>query len=178
MLHFLYLLIAFSSAALTTLVLLPWVLKHAYNRGLYALRATSSENKDKVLSLGGSVLVPSILIGMTLSMVLMNEGEDLDQSIKTRTMLLGCGVMVVYLIGLLDDLFGLSASLRFVIQILAALSLPLCDLYLSNLHGFMWVEAIPGYVGVVLTVFFVVVMVNAINIILKIVAIPLLRKSP
>lgn len=163
MLHFLYLLIAFSSAALTTLVLLPWVLKHAYNRGLYALRATSSENKDKVLSLGGSVLVPSILIGMTLSMVLMNEGEDLDQSIKTRTMLLGCGVMVVYLIGLLDDLFGLSASLRFVIQILAALSLPLCDLYLSNLHGFMWVEAIPGYVGVVLTVFFVVVMVNAIN---------------
>ena len=69
MLHFLYLLIAFSSAALTTLVLLPWVLKHAYNRGLYALRATSSENKDKVLGLGGSVLEGGDLIRRILWMV-------------------------------------------------------------------------------------------------------------
>ena len=165
MTHFLYLLIACSSAALTTLVLLPWVLKHAYNRGLYALRATSTVNKNKVLSLGGAVLAPSVLIGTTLSVVLMSEGEDLNQSIKTTTMLLGCGVMMIYLIGLLDDLFGLSARFRFVIQILASVSLPLCDLYLNNLHGFMWMEAIPEYVGIVLTILFVVVMVNAINMI-------------
>ena len=165
MIHFPYILISFSSAVFTAFILLPWVLKHAYDKGFYALRAPSSDNGVKVLSIGGAVLAPSVLIGMTLSMVLMSEGEDLNQSIKTTTMLLGCGVMMVYLIGLLNDLFGLSARFRFVIQLLASASLPLCELYLDNLHGFMCFETIPWYVGMLLTMLFVVVVVNAINMI-------------
>ena len=165
MIHFPYILISFFSAAFTAFILLPWVLKHAYDKGLYALRAPSLGNGTKVLSIGGAVLAPSVLIGMTLSMVLMSEGEDLNQSIKTTTMLLGCGVMMVYLTGLLNDLFGLSAKFRFVIQLLASASLPLCELYLDNLHGFMWLEAIPWYAGMLQTVLFVAVVVNAINMI-------------
>lgn len=165
MIHFPYILISFFSAAFTAFILLPWVLRHAYDKGLYALRAPSLDNGTKVLSIGGAVLAPSVLIGMTLSMVLMSEGEDLNQSIKTTTMLLGCGVMMVYLTGLLNDLFGLSAKLRFVIQLLASASLPLCELYLDNLHGFMWLEAVPWYAGMLLTVLFVAVVVNAINMI-------------
>lgn len=165
MIHFPYILISFFSAAFTAFILLPWVLRHAYDKGLYALRAPSLGNGTKVLSIGGAVLAPSVLIGMTLSMVLMSEGEDLNQSIKTTTMLLGCGVMMVYLTGLLNDLFGLSAKFRFVIQLLASASLPLCELYLDNLHGFMWLEAIPWYAGMLLTVLFVAVVVNAINMI-------------
>lgn len=165
MIHFPYILISFFSAAFTVFILLPWVLRHAYDKGLYALRAPSLGNEAKVMSIGGAVLAPSVLIGMTLSMVLMSEGEDLNQSIKTTTMLLGCGVMMVYLTGLLNDLFGLSAKFRFVIQLLASASLPLCELYLDNLHGFMWFEAIPWYAGMLLTVLFVAVVVNSVNMI-------------
>ena len=165
MIHFPYILISFFSAAFTEFILLPWVLRHAYDKGLYALRAPSLGNEAKVMSIGGAVLAPSVLIGMTLSMVLMSEGEDLNQSIKTTTMLLGCGVMMVYLTGLLNDLFGLSAKFRFVIQLLASASLPLCELYLDNLHGFMWFETIPWYAGMLLTVLFVAVVVNSVNMI-------------
>lgn len=163
--NFLYILIAFVSSALTAFILLPWVLRHAYAKGLCELRSGADGSKKRVLRLGGAVLAPSVLIGMTLSIVIMNEGEDLNQSIKTTTMLLGCGVMMVYLIGLLDDIFGLSAKLRFLIQLLAASSLPLCDLYLNNLHGFAGIGAMPWYLGMLLTVLFVVITINAVNMI-------------
>ena len=163
MLNFLCLLIAFSSSVLVAQILLPWVLKHAYNRGLNALKNDNGTNSHRVLGLGGTVLVPSILIGTTCSMLLMSEEGNIGSSIKITTMFLGCGVMIVYLIGLLKDLLGLSARLRFIIQILASASLPLCDLYINNLHGLLSINILPWYVGVVLTILFVVVTINAIN---------------
>lgn len=165
MLDFIYLLISFSSAALTAALLLPWILKHSYAQGVGKLRKEHYRKSFGIPRFGGTVVAPSVLMGVCLSVVLMNKGEGLDQSIKTSTMLLACGVMMIYLIGLLDDLFSLSPKLRFFIQLLTACTLPLCDLYLYNLHGLWAIEAIPLYVGVVLTVIFVVLVINAINMI-------------
>ena len=92
-----YLLVAFVASALSALVFLPWILRHAYSRGLYTLRGDERGDR-KPLRLGGAIFAPSTLIGLTLSMVLMNEGEDLNQSMKASSMLLGCGVMMIYII--------------------------------------------------------------------------------
>lgn len=165
MLDLIYLLIAFVSSSVTAFILLPWVLKHSYSRGLNTQKVQSKEGSKRILRLGGTIFAPSILIGLTLSIVLMNEGKDLNQSIKTSTMLLGCGFMMIYLIGLLDDIFGLSARLKLVIQVLASFSFPLCNLYFSNLQGFLGIEACTWYIGVFLTVLFVVFVVNAVNMI-------------
>lgn len=162
---FIYILIAFFTAALTSALLLPWILKHSYAQGLYKLRNEHSRKSNGVPRFAGTVLAPSVLMGASLAVVLMNEGEGLDQSIKTSTMLLACGVMMIYLIGLLDDLFALSAKLRFFIQLLSACTLPLCDLFLHNLHGLWGIESIPVYAGVILTVVGVVLVVNAVNMI-------------
>lgn len=163
--NFIYVLAAFCSAVVTALLLLPWVLKHAYAGNLYSLRKGSGKSHRGVLRLGGAVLTPSVLIGMTVALVLRNEGEGLDSSFKYTTLLLGCGVMLVYLVGLLDDLFGLSARLRFCIQLLAASALPLSDVYINSLYGLMWVHALPVYAGMLLTVIFVVAVINAVNMI-------------
>lgn len=163
--NFIYFLIAFFSAAIMAVILLPRVLRYAYNQGLYELRTGRNGRKSKVLRLGGAVLVPSVVIGVTLSIVLMNEVEGLDQSIKATTMLLGCGVMLIYLVGLLDDLFGLSAGLKFIVQILAVATLPLCNIYIDNLYGFCGVGLLPLYAGVAVTMVFAVITVNAVNMI-------------
>ena len=159
-----YLLVAFVASALSALVFLPWILRHAYSRGLYTLRGDERGDR-KPLRLGGAIFAPSTLIGLTLSMVLMNEGEDLNQSMKTSSMLLGCGVMMIYIIGLLDDLFGLSVKIRFFIQIIAACSLPLCGLYFTDLHGLFGIDVISVEIGVLMTVLFTVCTINAVNMI-------------
>ena len=92
-----YLLVAFVASALSAFVFLPWILRHAYNRGLYTLRGEEKGDR-KPLRLGGAIFAPSTLIGLTLSMVLMSEGENLNLSMKASSILLGCGVMIIYII--------------------------------------------------------------------------------
>lgn len=162
---FIYVLVAFFSAVITALLLLPWVLKRAYDRDMYNLRKRAGNYSSGVLRLGGTILTPSVIIGVTIAMVLMNEGEGPDTRFKYTTLLLGCGVMLVYLVGLLDDLFGLSARLRFCVQILAALALPLSDVYFNSLHGLLGVQTLPVCAGMLMTVIFVVAVINAVNMI-------------
>ena len=163
--NFIYVLVAFFLAVITALLILPWVLRRAYDRDMYNLRNRDGNSHSGILRLGGTILTPSVIIGITIAMVLRNEGEGLDTSFKYTTLLLGCGVMLVYLIGLLDDLFGLSAGFRFCVQILAAVALPLSDVYFNNLHGLLGVQTLPMYAGMLLTVFFVVAVINAVNMI-------------
>lgn len=163
--NFIYVLAAFFSAVITALLLLPWVLKRAYARDMYNLRSRAGETHRSVLRLGGTILTPSVLIGMTLAMVLRSGNEGLDAGFKYTTLLLGCGVMLVYLVGLLDDIFGLSARLRFCVQLMAAASLPLSDVYFHGLHGLMGIGTMPACAGMLLTVLFVVAVINAVNMI-------------
>lgn len=163
--NFIYVLVAFCSAVVTALLILPWVLRRAYDRDMYNLRKRTDNTGSGILRLGGAILTPSVLIGMTLALVLMDEDEGMSPSFKYTTFLLGCGVMLVYLVGLLDDLFSLSARLRFGVQLLAAVALPLSDVYFNSLYGLLGVQALPVYAGMLLTVLFVVAVINAVNMI-------------
>ena len=74
-------------------------------------------------------------------------------------------LIVIYAIGFIDDLIGLDAKLKFVIQIAAACVLPVCGLYINNFYGLFGIEEIPFWVGAPLTVFVFVFIDNAMNLI-------------
>lgn len=160
---FFYIFIAFACSALMAIILYSWILKHIYEKDINVLGMSLEERKSKHIPLGGMVLVPCVIVGVCLSMVLMSEKENLAHSIKTSTLLLGCGVISVYLIGLLKDLYGLPVRVRLLIQILAALTLPLCGLVLSDLCGFMGIGLMPLGLSYPLTVLIIVAVVNAVN---------------
>lgn len=160
---FFYIFIAFACSALMAIILYSWILKHIYEKDINVLGMSLEERKSKHIPLGGMVLVPCVIVGVCLSMVLMSEKENLAHSIKTSTLLLGCGVISVYLIGLLKDLYGLPVRVRLLIQILAALTLPLCGLVLSDLSGFMGIGVMPLGLSYPLTVLIIVAVVNAVN---------------
>ena len=139
---FFYILIAFACSSLMAGLLYSWILKHGYNEDVNVFGLSSEgRSQQKGISLGGMILVPCVIVGVCLSMVLMSEVENVVHSIKTSTLLLGCGVMSVYLIGLLNDFYGLSVKVRLLIQILASLTLPLCGLVLADLFGFIGIGA-------------------------------------
>ena len=72
---------------------------------------------------------------------------------------------MIYVVGIIDDVVGLGAKTKFAVQIVAATLLPISGLYINNLYGFCGITEIPFWVGAPLTVFVIVFIDNAINLI-------------
>jgi UDP-GlcNAc:undecaprenyl-phosphate GlcNAc-1-phosphate transferase len=74
--------------------------------------------------------------------------------------------LVIFLVGLKDDIVGLSPSLKFVGQFLCALIITVIgDLRFSNLDGILGIYQIAYIPSVVLSVLFIVGIVNSFNLI-------------
>ena len=79
--------------------------------------------------------------------------------------LMGAG-LVLFMIGLKDDIIGLGPGIKFVAQFASAgIVAMIANLRIENLHGIFGFYDIPYYASVILTVFFIVGLVNAFNLI-------------
>ena len=109
--------------------------------------------------------MPCAMMGIAISMIIMMvTGMELPE-FTISTFLIVTGIFLIYLTGLLDDILGLPARLKFIIQFVASLFLPLCNLYFNNLYGFLGLYEIPMWVGYPLTIFICLLVVNSINLI-------------
>jgi len=80
-------------------------------------------------------------------------------------LLLACGMTLLYLTGIADDLVGVRYRQKFIIQIFCASLFPLCGLWLNNLYGLFGIHEISPFFGIPFTIFTVVFITNAINLI-------------
>ena len=76
-----------------------------------------------------------------------------------------CTLIILYLIGVIDDLVGVSYLTKFIVQILCSMMLIAGGIWISDLHGFLGFHTLPAGVGYFLTIKFVVFILNAINLI-------------
>jgi UDP-N-acetylmuramyl pentapeptide phosphotransferase/UDP-N-acetylglucosamine-1-phosphate transferase len=91
------------------------------------------------------------------------ESDTLPVNIWSAVFLMG--LVVIYVVGIVDDLVGLKATSKFLVQIATACLLPFVGLYINNLYGLFGIYEIPYWIGVPLTVFLIVFIDNAINLI-------------
>jgi UDP-N-acetylmuramyl pentapeptide phosphotransferase/UDP-N-acetylglucosamine-1-phosphate transferase len=91
------------------------------------------------------------------------EANTLPVNVWSAVFLMG--LLLIYGIGIIDDLVGLKATTKFVVQIATSCLLPLAGLYVNNLYGLFGIHEIPYWLGVPLTVFIIVFIDNAINLI-------------
>ncbi len=76
-----------------------------------------------------------------------------------------CGIIVLFLLGLKDDLVGVRYSHKFLIQALAALFFVFSGHLVDNLYGLFGIHALPPAVSIPFTMLLVVYIINAINLI-------------
>jgi UDP-N-acetylmuramyl pentapeptide phosphotransferase/UDP-N-acetylglucosamine-1-phosphate transferase len=57
------------------------------------------------------------------------------------------GLTTMYLLGVMDDLIGVSLSWKLIIEFLAALLIPLSGLWLDQLHGLLGIYELPYFLG-------------------------------
>ena len=74
-----------------------------------------------------------------------------------------CACVLLYLIGIADDVVGVSWRIKFVFQIMAAGLVTLSGTWVNNLYGICGIWEISAWVGVPLTIFLIVFVINAVN---------------
>ena len=156
---------SFLSAAVVTIIGLPFIIKACRFFKYYDLPDERKVHRKPVPRLGGLIFMPAAVAGLLVAswtQVLMG-GEEFVFGVSTIAMTFGG--LLIYLIGIIDDRYGMKATQKFVIQTVAALILPLCNLVITDLNGIFGLHQIPFWIGYVLTVIAILTIVNAINLI-------------
>ena len=160
-----FLISGFLVSLLLTFVGMPVLLRLCQQRGIYDIPNERKIHHNKIPRMGGVFFAPAMIVGVAVSFLLMLAvGEQLPQ-FGLPTFFISAGLFLIYIIGLFDDMLGLSAKVKFLVQIVTSLFFPLCGVCINNLYGLFGVYELPLWAGYLLTVFISVVIINAINLI-------------
>ncbi|MBA2669150.1 MAG: undecaprenyl/decaprenyl-phosphate alpha-N-acetylglucosaminyl 1-phosphate transferase, partial [Gemmatimonadetes bacterium] len=115
-------LLAFITAALTSLVVTPYVVRYAVARGFYDAPSGGRRIHDRPIPRIGGVAVAIALLAGLVAAILMGGGEGAVLG-RQHGFLVGLfiGGGLLFAVGLVDDLRGMSAFGKLAFQCLAAL---------------------------------------------------------
>lgn len=162
---YLSLFVAFLAAALLSAIGLPLIIKACNRFGYYDQPDARKVHRKPVPRLGGLVFLPAAVAGLVASSGVQSFMANEGFTFGVSTLAMSIGALSIYVVGVIDDRFGMKASHKFLIQIVAALILPLCNLTVTDLNGIFGLHQIPLWIGYALTVLLILIVVNAINLI-------------
>ncbi len=167
---FLFLLFGFLFAVSLGMVIIPRILVISHKKRLYDVPDARKVHTMPVPRLGGLSFFPVILMSMFLVIGFRLYFWDVNVSGLSFNMLyeylfLFVGMTLLYLVGVCDDLVGVGYRYKFAVQIAAAFLLVLSGNWFDSFGGLFGIYSVPVWVGVPFTVFIVVYITNAINLI-------------
>ena len=162
--------VPFLLSAILGWMFIPRVLILSHRKRLFDIPDERKMHNQPIPRLGGITFLPILLMCVCIvlgSWVLLeypvfNTGL---QIVLVRFLLLFVGMMMLYLVGVVDDLIGVSYQAKFMVQIVCATFFPISGLWIHNLSGFFWCYDLSAWVGIPVTVIAVVYITNAINLI-------------
>lgn len=165
-----FIFLSFIVSIILSLLIIPRILVVAFRKRLFDIPNDRKIHKGMVPRLGGISFVPTILFSLAFTTALRymygcEVCPEILHVIVPEFYLVICGLTLLYLAGIKDDLVGLRYRTKFVIQIIAASFLPLSGLWVNNLYGLFGIHQLPLVFGIPFTIFLVVFITNAINLI-------------
>ena len=160
----------FFVALLLTGIIIPQILLIAFSKKLFDEVDERKVHKGIVPRLGGIAFLPAIIFSICLILAVNNTFGWCDASMivegnGTSMLYLLSAEMLIFLVGIADDLIGVRYKAKFVCQILCAIFICASGTYMRNLEGLAWIWEIPDWLGWIISGFIVVYIVNAINLI-------------
>ncbi len=151
-------------------VIIPKIILIAFRKKLFDEIDERKIHRGIVPRLGGIAFLPSIIfsfcvvIGFNLRTVELSLGEPLMMEMIPIFFLL-CGLMLMYLVGIADDLIGVRYRGKFLLQIFTGTLLVAGGMWISDLYGFLWIHHCPDWLGWLFSIFLVIYVANSINLI-------------
>ncbi len=142
---------------LVTFSAIPSIVKIAREKGLMALPNGRTSHQLPTPNLGGVAIFAGVIISS-----IMFTGIATAHELKYII----AGTLILFFVGLKDDLLPLSAYQKFIGQSLAALIILVPgNLYLHSLHGLFGIYDLPYIPGVIITFFLFLALINSFNLI-------------
>lgn len=168
--------VAMLSALLAVIFVHPGIVRFAINRRIVDNPDARKLQRNPVPVMGGVAVFVGLVVGLCAlefynvvapGFVSMTEGGapivPLDV-VPLLPLLMGMSIMLV--VGVTDDVSGLSPRVRFAIEIAVALMLMLwSDKLLNDFQGLWHIEVLPTWFAVPLTIVAIVGIINAINLV-------------
>ena len=145
-------------SVLITLFSIPSILHVARFRHLYDDLGHFRKTHDHGIPRLGGV---AIFVGFTITSLLFCMT---DKSLPINYLLTAC--IILFAMGLKDDLSGVNSSTKFLIQLIVCVILVLLgNIRLTSMYGVFGIFELPYFLSVGLSVFLILMVVNAFNLI-------------
>ena len=148
--------IVFLLAFLVCLILTPLLIYFSKKKGLLDVPNQRASHETPTPTLGGLPIFAGLISVILFCIGLTNCGS-ISVLLLSLFLLIGTGV--------LDDLISLKASLRLLIQLSLGFAIASQGLRFTNLYGFLGIHELPIIFQYLTTVFFIVAITNAFNLI-------------
>ncbi len=144
-------------AFLITFFAIPVIIQVAKDKKLFDEPDERKVHKNVIPTLGGLGIFAGFIIA-TLMGVPSAISSELQYFIAATT--------VIFFLGIKDDILILSASKKFIGQLIAAgIIIKFGGIQISNFHGFLGVYEIPHITGTIISLFTIIVITNSFNLI-------------
>ncbi|BES62522.1 MraY family glycosyltransferase [Dysgonomonas capnocytophagoides] len=157
------------ASVIIEMMVLPRIIYIAKKKRLFDLPDKRKKHSEPIPRLGGISFTPVILLVSLFCLFIRFIFQFWDEELFfyriPETILLVCGLLIIYLLGAKDDLVGVGFKKKFVIQFIASLCIVGSGVYINNLYGLLGFHEIPGFIGVVLSIGLIMFTTNAINLI-------------
>ena len=158
---------AFFLSVVCGFVSIPIIMNYCKEKSIYDIPNSRKMHKIAIPRLGGIAFLPSMFLAFVGAMLAFRfyfvGGTEVTFSLWSLYFFVS--LMLVYGVGLVDDLIGLGAKTKFLFQIMAAVLMPAGGLYFNSFYGFLGIHEVSYVIGAPLTVFLIVFITNSINLI-------------
>ena len=166
---YIFLLVALVVSVTIAMLVLPNILLISHKKKLFDMPDKRKVHHAPVPRLGGLSFFPVMLItmgGLVLIYHLMGlSSGSMNGEVPYEFLALLVGSMMLFLVGLADDLIGVGYKKKFLVQIVAASLLVASGVWIKSLDGLFGIYQLSPWVGMPFTVLIVVYVTNAINLI-------------
>jgi UDP-GlcNAc:undecaprenyl-phosphate/decaprenyl-phosphate GlcNAc-1-phosphate transferase len=136
---------------------IPIIVKGSVYNGLYAKPDGRTSHNDPTPALGGIAIFAGYILATNIV-----AGEYFNFELNYLT----TGLIVIFIVGVKDDVMGGKAWKKLIGQILAvAIISILADVRISNLYNLFGIGDIPFLLSITITVFVLLVIINGFNLI-------------
>lgn len=161
---------SFGVSVLLTGIIIPQILLIAFRKRLFDKQDARKIHQGIVPRLGGIAFLPSIIItvALVIGVNLRFGGDTMQQALSAYVvplLFLVCASLMLYLVGIVDDLIGVRYRAKFIVQILSGIFLIVSGFWITDLYGLFWLQSLDPWFGWLATIFLVVYVVNSVNLI-------------
>ena len=159
----------FCISSLFVAVVLPAIVRTADKMNLYDTPDERKVHKGNVPRLGGVSFLPAMVFTLMMVIAAMSIYSPLSITFRygtiTEVMLAISGCVLLFLVGIMDDVIGVTYKYKFLVQVIAAGLVCLSGLWIKDLHGLLGINELHPVLGIPLTVVIMVLIINSINLI-------------